>query len=256
MIQFKDIDIRTDFGFEFINISFELEDTTEDLSKYRFDLYRAYAVTDEYKLVYSNIQNFECNDYSINLLNDEVLFYYKVKATNILTDDFVFSDVVPATMRKGDNYQYYITEIYNKYLNDVVDNDEVILLKRMRTGELCDCYDDIRGSRKGDQCTSCFGTGYKGGFYPPSTIKVCYFNVESITEEMGIRGTFKSESPVQFWTANYPVIQEGDIVVNTLTADKYTVTNWQPSYKNGFLIRQTVQVTRIPEASIYQKIKI
>ena len=75
-------------------------------------------------------------------------------------------------------------------------------------------------------------------------------------EDMDIKGTFKENSPRQFWTSNYPLIQEGDIIVDTLTSDKYTVTSWQPSYKNGFLIRQTVQMTRLPEASIYNKIKI
>ena len=256
MIEFKSFDTRTDFGFEFINISFTIEDTIKDLSVYRFDLYRANAVTDEFKLVYSNIQNFECNDYSVNLLNDEIAYYYKIKATNIMTDETLFSEIIPTYKNTSDNYSYFITEVYDKYLNDVIANEEVLLLKRRRTGELCDCYDDIRGSRYGDKCQCCFGTGYKDGFYPPSKMKVCYLNAESMQEDMDIKGTFKENSPRQFWTSNYPLIQEGDIIVDTLTSDKYTVTSWQPSYKNGFLIRQTVQMTRLPESSIYNKIKI
>lgn len=256
MIQFKDFDVRTDFGFEFINIKFSIEDTIKDLSVYRFDLYRACAVTDEFELIYSNIQDFECNDYTANLLNDEIIYYYKIKATNFLTDESIVSDIIPTFKNKSDNYSYFITEVYNIYLDDVIDNDEILLLKRKRTGELCDCFDDVRGSRYGDKCTSCFGTGYKGGFYPSSKMKVCYLNAESIQEEMDIKGTFKQNSPRQFWTSNYPLIQEGDIIVDTLTSEKYTVGNWQPSYKNGFLIRQTVQITRLPEASIFNKIQI
>lgn len=256
MIKIKDFEIRTDFGFEFTNISFTIEDTIEDLSVYSFDLYRGSAVNDEFNLVYSNIQNFECNDFSANLLNDEIMYYYKIKITNILTDEFTFSDIMPSYKIKCDNYAYYLTEVYNKYLEDVIGNEEILLLKRKRTGELCECFDDIRGPRNSDKCEKCFGTGYVGGFYPPMIMRVNYLNTESIQEEMDIKGTFKSDGPRQFWTCNYPIIQEGDIVLDTLTNARYTVQSWQPSRKNGFLIRQVIQITRLPESSIFNKVTI
>ena len=257
MIQFKDISVRTDFGLEFINISFKIEDTFENLSNYRFDLYSSCGVTDKFELIYSNIQNFECNDYTANLLNDEIMHYYKIKATNIITDESIFSEIIPAYKANDDNYSYFLSEIYNTYLTDVIANEEVALFKRKRTGELCECYDDVRGSsRLGDKCTSCFGTGYKEGFYPPIMIKVCFLNAESAQEGMDIKGTFKENSPLSFWTGNYPLIEEGDIIGNISSADKYTVTSWQPSYKNGFLIRQTVQTSRLPGSSIFSKIKL
>ena len=95
MIQFKETSVRTDFGLEFVNISFTIEDTHENLSNYQFDLYSGEAVTDNFNLIYSNIQNFECNDYTANLLNDEIMHYYKIKATNLKTGESIFSEIIP-----------------------------------------------------------------------------------------------------------------------------------------------------------------
>ena len=256
MIQFKNVFIKTDFGLDFVNIRFEIEDTREDLFNYQFDLYSSEAVNGDFELIHSNIQDFECNDYTANLLNDEIMHYYKIKATNLKTGESVESEIVSLISAQDDNYSYYIKEVYDMYLSSVVNNEEVVLFKRKRTGELCDCFDDIRGSRLSDKCTSCFGTGYKGGFYPAIKIHVCYLNTESAQEGMDIKGTFKENSPLSFWTSNYPLIEEGDIIGNISTGDKYTVASWQPSYKNGYLIRQTVRTERLPGSSIFSKIPL
>lgn len=256
MIEIKDVSVRTDFGLDFINISFTIKDTTENLADYQFDLYRAAGVSDEFKIIYSNIQNFECNDYSANLLNDEIVYYYRIKTINIKTGETFFSEIIPAYKASDDNYSYFLSEVYNIYLNDVINNEEVALFKRKRTGELCDCYDDIRGSRLSDKCKDCLGTGYKGGYYPAIKIKVCYLNAESAQEEMDTRGTFKGTSPLSFWTSSYPLIEEGDIIGVISSAVKYIVTTCQPSYKNGYLIRQTIQLSRLPEPSIFRALEI
>lgn len=256
MIQFKDVTIRTDFGLEFVNIRFTIEDTKEDLFNYQFDLYSSAAINTGFELIHSNIQDFECNDYTANLLNDEIVHYYKIKATNLKTGESIESEAVSTIDGKSDNYSYYIKEIYDMYLENVIANSEVVLLKRKRTGELCECYDDVRGARLSDKCKSCFGTGYKGGFYPAIKLKVCFLNVEATQESMDIKGTFKENTPLSFWTSNYPLIEEGDIIGNLSTGDKYTVASWQPSYKNGYLIRQTVRTERLPGSSVFTKIPL
>lgn len=255
MIQFKELKASNRLSIDFINVQFSIEDTVEDLTNYRFDLLRSNSQSGPFEIVMTSIQGFECNDYSVNLLNPEIKYFYKVRAFDFKNDEELMSDIFSTPSATNDNYSYYLDNIYNQYL-DIINNSEVYLLKRMRTGELCECYDDIRGSRKSDKCTSCFGTGYKGGFYQPIKMKVNYFNTASKSEEMISAGSFENQTPVQFWTINYPIIQENDIIVDTLTGQRSTVMNWQPSYKNGYLIRQTVQVTKIPESSIFYKIPL
>ena len=256
MIEFKDLKATTAYGVDFINITFSLEDTIEDLTRYRFDVYRSYAESGNFSVVFCNIQNFEFNDYSVNLLNPEVHEYYKIKAVNLDTNEFIFSEMFSTPYVNPDNYSYYLNSIYSTYLNDVVNGREMYLLKRIRNGELCICYDDVRGSRKADRCLICFGTGYKGGYFSQIPIKVNFANVSSITEGMNPAGTFEETSQVQFWTLGYPLIQENDVIVDSLTKERSKVVRWDPSYKDGLLLRQTITVDKLPEASLYYKIPI
>lgn len=254
MITIKKINVSNKFNTKFINITFEIEDTYENLSNYRFDLYKAYCESDEFKLTYSNIQNFECNDYDISILNPEVQYHYKIKVINIKTGESSFSDEVALVTAREDEYTFYFDYIYETYLDTVIDNENGILLKRKRTGEKCECFDDVRGARNTDRCPICYGTGYKGGFFDPIPIKVCYNNATAKTETFSPTSTFEADSPLQFWTVGYPYIQENDIFINGLTGERCTVTQWQPSYKNGYLIRQTITCDKLPESSIFYNI--
>lgn len=255
MIRFKELKASNRLSTDFVNIKFSIEDTVEDLTNYRFDLLRGHAESDTFKTIMTGIQGFECNDYSVNLLNTEIRNLYKIRAFDFKNDEELISDIIEAPPYEEDNYSFFFDNLYSQYL-DVIGNCELYLLKRMRTGELCECHDEIRGSRNPDKCKICFGTGYRGGFYPPMKIKVVYLNAPSKMEEMSLHGSFEGDSTLQFWTVNYPVIQENDIVLNSVSGDRFTVTNWQPSYKNGFLIRQTVQVDKLPETSIFYKIPV
>ena len=256
MITIKKINVTNKFSIKFVNITFEIEDTYEDLSKYRFDLYKADTEFEDFKLAYSNIQDFECNDYNVSIQNPEVGYHYKIKITNTETGESCFSDTASLVTAREDEYTFFFDYIYNEYLDVVINNEEGILLKRKRTGQRCQCFDDVRGARNSDRCPICYGTGYVGGFYAPKKIKVCYLNATAKTESFKSTSTFESDSTLQFWTSGYPYIQENDLFINGLTGERCTITTWQPSYKNGYMIRQTIACEKLPESSIFYKIPV
>lgn len=255
LIKFKSVNATTDYGLDFVNITFSIEDTREDLSDYQFDLLRSNCESDDFYVVYSNIQDFECNDYAVNLLNPESRYLYKIRATHIPTEfsiesnDFSYPEVDP------DRYAFYLSEIYSMYL-EAIGNQKMYLLKRKRTGDRCECYDDVRGARLSDKCPICFGTGYAGGFYKPIEIMVNFLSTAGKQEEVGLNGTFEATEPIQLWTQNYPLLQENDILVDSVTGERFTISHWRPSYKNGFLLRQTVQAEGIPESSRLYKVPV
>lgn len=256
MISFDELVADTKFGVDFVNITFTIKDTSEDITPYVFDLYRSNAESDNFELISSNVQNFEFNDYTVNLLNPEIKYYYKVKATNKNTQEYIFSKPFTFNSAGEDNYTFFFDHLYRMYLDRVINNKPMLLLKRKRCGQLCDCFDDVRRSSRADTCTRCFGTNYVGGFFPPVKILVNYYNTSGESEAFQASGTFREKQPLQFWTVNYPVIQENDMVIDTLTKDRYTVMNVQPSYKNGYLIRQVMQIAQIPKASILYRVPI
>lgn len=255
MIKFHELNASLEYGLDFVNITFSIHDTNEDLSDYQFDLLRGNSETDDFNQIYSNISDFECNDYSVSLLNPEVRYIYKIRATHIPTSFSIESDQFSYPSINADRYAIYLSNIYGMYL-EVLENKSMLVLKRKRTGVRCECFDDVRGSRMADKCDICFGTGYVGGFYKPKEIHVNYVTAPSKQESIDTKGTFEETSPIQLWTQNYPLIQENDILIDTLTGTRYTVSHWQPSYKTGFLIRQTLQAVKIPESSRLYRVPV
>ena len=113
MITIKKINVTNKFSIKFVNITFEIEDTYEDLSKYRFDLYKADTEFEDFKLAYSNIQDFECNDYNVSIQNPEVGYHYKIKITNTETGESCFSDTASLVTAREDEYTFFFDYIYN-----------------------------------------------------------------------------------------------------------------------------------------------
>lgn len=258
MISVKSLKADISFKFDFVNISFSIEDTTEDISKYRFDLYRSNGESDKFEPIFFNIKNMEFKDYSVSLYNPANQGYcYKIRIFNLNTNEWQFSDYVTISEVDPDIYCTYLNCIYETYLNTVLDSRDMYFLKKVRGGERCNlCYDDVYGSRQQDKCPKCYGTGYKDGFYPAITIKVNFANISSTTENLQPTGAFKEESNIQLWTLGYPTMQEGDMIVDSITKERYVIKSWQPSVKNGFVIRQTVICDDIPETSIYNKVPL
>lgn len=256
MINIKEINTQISFNLDFVFLNFSILDTTEDITKYKFDLYRSQSETTGFKMIFSNIRDFKFKDYSVNLNDPEIKYYYKIKVTNLSDGEFLFSDIQQLPSVSPDKYASYLNYIYSIYLNTVIESRDIFVLKKIRSGEQCECFDDVYGSRKQDKCKICFGTGYVGGYYPPEKIKVNFANTQSITESMEITGTFEQRSSLQFWTLGIPIIQENDIIIDSLTKKRYVVKNWQPSYKDGFLLRQTVIADNLAEASILNKIPL
>lgn len=257
MISTKDLKATSIYSSHFIYISFSIEDTTEDISKYRFDLYRSNSPTDNFNLIHTNILRFEFCDYSVNLLNPEIKYFYKIKTINLSTGKETFSDVFSVIDKKGDEYTYYLQELYDLYLDAVINNSELLLIKKIRTGQRCDCYDDVRNSSsEGNKCRKCWGTGYVGGYYSPIKIMANFYNTQGEQEEMIATGTIETKSPIQLWVPAFPIVQENDILLDTSTNQRSKVMSVRPSIKNGKVIRQTLEISKIPEGDLIYRMPI
>lgn len=257
MISIKSLYATSIYSSMFIYINFSIEDTVEDLTQYRFDLYRSNSPVDNFSLIHTNIIRFEFCDYCVDLSNPEIKYFYKIKIINTKTGKEFLSDVFTVDKEKEDEYTYYLQELYNMYLDTVINNNELLLIKKIRTGQRCDCYDDIRSSSSfGDKCKKCWGTGYLGGYYPPIKIMANFFNTAGAQEEMAPTGTIETKSSIQLWTPAFPIIQENDIILDTTTNQRSRVMSVRPSIKNGKVIRQTLEMIKIPEGELIYRMPI
>lgn len=255
MLEVSKISISQKFSSKFLFIEFEINNTMEDINEYQFDILRSDAYNGKYEVVASDVKNFCFKDYSVNLINPTIEYFYKIRIIDKVTNEISESDVKKLTLKSDDNYITYLNYINNKYLNDVIADDKLKLLKRKRFGTYCECYDDVREKSSKANCTMCYGTKFTGGYFPPIDISVNYLNSPNLSEELDVKGISQVGTPVQFWTTSFPIIHQGDIIVLPDNS-RCKVVSWANSEKNNVSLRQMVTIQKIPESDVIYKYPI
>jgi hypothetical protein len=251
MIDIQSISVTDQFGLNSLVIDFAIQDTSENLSNYRFDLYKANHQTQPYFLVASNITDFTYRDFAINLYDISINYYYKVRITDVRTNESKLSEVYGEyKYARANVHALGIVEIHEIYLENVVGN-KMLLLKKKRTGQVCSCFDDIRRRSNPVKCTICYGAKYVGGYYSPYELYTNFLNPPTKIEYFAQNDVGEWEgTPLQLWTQNYPLVQVQDVVIDRNNNIRYVVTNCHPSYMNFYLIRQTFQIQRLPDSNV------
>jgi hypothetical protein len=253
MIAIKSINVSSLFSTNFLYISFSIDNTDEDLANYQFILYKSNSPNFGYILCKSDIKSFYYADDDVDLHDLTIEYYYKIEVINKITFERKMSDIYGKYRSvEPDNIASTIAYTYKQYLYNTVNNPEMYLLTRKRFGQVCSCYDDIRGRSEPRGCTLCYGTSFTGGYFDPYKIKVCLLNTSVKTEDFSVSADSETESPIQLWTLNYPPIYPDDILIDK-DNNRFIVMNSVPSVKNYFILRQIITVQKMPKSNVIYK---
>ena len=86
---------------------------------------------------------------------------------------------------------------------------------RMHNSTRCpDCWDDILQKRSRVNCATCNSTGYIQGYYNPIEVYIS-FGPEQVSVSQQLDGPATAPNRVQCWTSNYPIINVGDIIIES-----------------------------------------
>lgn len=236
-------------------VFFQVEDTREDLSKYSFNVYRSNIGTD-FECIAQNVGHYYYEDYDVNLYNGNIKYFYKIEIVNNDTGERLLSDKVSIFgVEEPDNYGFAIAEIEQRYLQYVVNQKQMILLKKKYFGQLCTCFDEVR-TQPNPKCKCCFGTRYVGGYSTPVPIMVNYQAPEQASVDVGIQDQDNlGEAPVQLWASSFPPISVGDILVDHHN-ERYRVVSVVSTTKRHFIIRQVLTIAKIQPTDIVYRIPI
>jgi hypothetical protein len=249
MVTIKDIEVLDLFSTQFLHVKFTINDTSEDITEYSFNLYKANSPEDAFVLIAPNITDFVYSDYDVNLYNPAISYYYKVEIVDKNGIKTISDKMGAYRGRQPDAVAETIVYNYNTYLKNII-NNQMHLLQRKHNGQLCThCYDKIRRRASDSNCPFCYATKYIGGYYPPTQIYVSLLNSASIVNEFTISSDTEEVSPIQLWTSNFPIIKVQDVLIDR-NNDRFIVTNWQPTYKDYYIIRQLIQIQRIPKSDV------
>jgi hypothetical protein len=233
MLNISTITVTDQYGLDSLVIDFTVQDTSEDLSNFRFDLYKANHQTQTYFLVQPNITDFTYRDFTVNLYDISINYYYKVLVTDLTTNETLMSEVYGEyKSARADVHALGIIEIHKIYLDNIITN-KMLLLKKKRTGQVCTCFDDVRRRSNPVSCVLCYGTRYTGGYYAPYTIGTNFLNPPTKIEYFAQNDVGEWEgTPLQLWTQNYPLVQVQDVIIDKASNIRYVVTNCHPSFMN------------------------
>lgn len=256
MIKVRELNILNNFSTSYLLIKFSIDSTDENIDDYRFDVLKSKTVSEEFRITECDVKTFQYYDHDVNLLKQTNQFLYKIRVTNLITGQSVDSEIARIEFREPDNTALAVMHQYNTYLKHVIRNPLIYIYQKKRFGQKCSCWDDIRKQRKKDVCTECYNTSFVGGYYEGIKTEMSYLSTDSSLQQL-ISQTDVGEqaSPIQIWIKNLPLVQPGDIIVDNLNR-RYEVINWQPTVKNGYILRQILNLTKLPSSDIAYKIPI
>jgi hypothetical protein len=123
------------------------------------------------------------------------------------------------------------------------------IFRRKTYGERCpDCWNANVEKAMKDNCPTCMGTTFKGGYFEPYVSYVQY----DPSPGSVIRTYFGKFEPLQTggWTVSVPEIFPDDIIVRQGNWDLHRVENVSQTELQGKTVRQMLQLTELAKNSI------
>jgi len=140
----------------------------------------------------------------------------------------------------------------------------VRVFKRRRNGEPCPrClksvgHEPLFEELKTEQalqvdpnCTVCFGTGYKGGYYKPIETWANYYQPQQVQAD--VFDTIRFEQTMLV-LGNYPLLERDDVIVAPTLGRVFRVSSVQGSEYKGVVVNQLVQAQSVEAGSVLYKL--
>jgi hypothetical protein len=133
-------------------------------------------------------------------------------------------------------------------------NPVLIYQKRFNETQRCtDCWDPVLKQVTRSDCSTCFNTGFEGGFHTP-ILTLVWIGPESKSN----RPTDRLEQPaaVTCLAANFPVLRPRDIIYEIDTGRRYRVGVISTAEKNRMLLSQSFGAEALNPSDIENSLPI
>ncbi len=208
-----------------------------DLSKNLAQISPAISASDFYQWI----------DYTPHLRNLDKPYEYKVRLRRISTQEEISTSSF-SWNGELDLVGLYIVEEHNFLLEDAVGVPCLVYVRR-RGGIVCtSCFDVVQKKRTSSHCTTCFGTGWIGGFYSPidTYIDIGPTPADIIISEWG--EVQKNETDLLM--SNYPEVIPGDLIRELRSNRLWRVVAARPTEKRRAPMLQFVRVTEVSAGDV------
>lgn len=189
-------------------------------------------------------------DYNVSN-NPNITYWYKV--SSVYLDNGVWIEGIPSQA-----VQYRVNN-FNKWFNKInernmwilkMDGELFDLYTRKYEGEHCpDCYSDTRGRASQKACTTCYGTGFVGGFEPRTQI---YIRIVPVEESLSIETeSYRYNKQQSMWTISPIQIRNRDLLIGP-DGIFYTVLSSYINKVSGYTFHQDLKTKTLePNDPLY-----
>jgi hypothetical protein len=238
---------------DYITISWTIKSTSENLAGYTFNILKGgVESTDpaEYAVIATGINPQTTYSYNDSLVagvtSKFVDYFYKIQISGLSGQGVSYSDFgyIQVTEDK------FAREIHRRrgIVFDLHSGQSFFLLKRREFGTYCPvCYDAVlqRTIKPGD--TTCFGTGFVGGYFGPEELNG-QLQERPVQERLTMFAAWQDQDSV-LYTTPIPTLNPKDIIVDRL-ARRWIVINANSYSKGTHSIGQIVQLRQIEKMDI------
>jgi len=245
--------IVASFDFSYLDLTWAIRETGEDLLDYGFTVLRSEATAGPYELISPEMfDRYRYRDTTVNLRNTSREYHYKLRVRHVPTGttfETAFAtregDPTPVTAR--------IIELEERYLQEKV-GTRLFLFPVRTFGQRCPtCYNQFTGRRRDDACPTCWGTGLSGGFHYPVG-----FWGQIDPKEHSSQVTTTTHLQTQFTRMRMgpnPAVKPADLVIDRVNT-RYRVSSVSPSKHLGVCVHQEVNLVRCALGGIEYKVPL
>lgn len=217
-----------------IEVTWELTPSTEPSAKYTFSLLRAEAEHGPYGAVAGPFTD------HYRVLDDPPMssrrgiWYYRVRVNGDTEKEFPSTGGV-TVLPSADRIGLELARLEHLRLGRG-DGRLLVILPRRHFGQICTCVDPITGRILHSTCSTCYRTGYVGGFH--NAVRV-YGQI------LDVRPIDRGEEATAFLRmGNTPLLVRGDVVVENENA-RWLVKHVTAVELHRAVVRQEVQLLEI-----------
>jgi hypothetical protein len=195
-------------------------------------------------------------DYTAQLFDLSKVYYYRVRAVEMQSGVPVQTFYSEHSTWQGnlDLVGLYVVEEH-LFLERFVAGVPVMIFKKRREGAKCpECWDPILHRVTKSSCTTCYGTGKLGGYYPPIEGWMLVEPDPKMAQVAEWGRSQPNQTDLQF--TNYPLLVDDDVIVEMKSDKRWKISNTRKAEKNRSTMLQIFRVSAVNPTDIEYKVYV
>lgn len=230
-------------------VRWELEPTNQNLKNLKFYVDRSVSPNEFEQLHADGISPYglyEYVDYTALITDMHKIYYYRIRAVEEASDGTVLQTFTsPLNTWDGDLdlVSMYIIEEH-LFAHRWVYGIPIMVFKKKTDTPYCpQCWDEVLKRVTRTNCTTCYGTGKLGGYFPPIEAWMSMEPDPKAEEVTEIKLRQHSHTSAQF--TNYPVLTPDDLIVELKPNRYWKVASVAYTEKNRTIVLQFPQLSAV-----------